>query len=186
MRNLWKRERKQGYWQKNFEKKDWGQRLIFSFIMSRFIIVPLTLFKKFPFQSTLLRDLRTLNPSERRSFKDFPAAVVHLAKRFSQLDFSETCKLEELKAEAIDFQIADTKDLPTDTDISIFWPDLHKSGSIGTTPVYAKRLVLVRALLSLPGSNADRERTFSMVWKIDTEDRSHLKCSTVASLLTLM
>ena len=38
-----------------------------------------TLVKKFPFGSTILCDLRILNPSERRTYKDFPAAVVHLA-----------------------------------------------------------------------------------------------------------
>lgn len=42
--------------------------------------------------------------------------------------------------------------------------------------------MLVRALLALPASNADSERCFSMVWKIDSEDRSHLHR---ASLLTL-
>ena len=42
--------------------------------------------------------------------------------------------------------------------------------------------MLVRAL---PASNADSERCFSMVRKIDSEDRSHLERSTIASLLTL-
>ena len=41
-----------------------------------------TLMKKFPFGSTVLCDLRILNPSERRTLKDFPAAVLCLAKQF--------------------------------------------------------------------------------------------------------
>ena len=50
---------------------------------------------------------------------------------------------------------------------------------------YECLLVLVRALLSLPASNAASETCFSMVRKIDTEERSHLDRSTVAALLSL-
>ena len=77
--------------------------------------------------------------------------------------------------EAIDFQMADAADLPEDTNIDT--GDLHNIKQIGsTTPLYANLLVLVRALLALPASNADSERSFSMVRKID---------SNIASLLTL-
>ena len=142
--------------------------------------------KKFPFHSTVLCDLRILNPSERRAYKEFPAAVLRLAIQFPQLGFSTTDKLEELKTEAIVFQMADAADLPEDTNIDTFWGDLHNIKQIGsTTPLYANLLVLVRALLALPASNADSERSFSMVRKIDSEDRSHLERSTIASLLTL-
>ena len=144
-----------------------------------------TLINKFPFGSPILCDLRILNPSERRTFKDFPAAVVHLAKQLPQLGLSGI--LEELKIEAIDFHMADAAHLPEATDdVDTFWAALHDIKHIGsTTPQYANLLVLVRALLALPASNADSERCFSMVWKIDSEDRSHLERSTVASLLSL-
>lgn len=38
-----------------------------------------TLLKKFPFGSTILCDLRILNPLEQRTYKGFPAAVLRLA-----------------------------------------------------------------------------------------------------------
>jgi hypothetical protein len=60
-----------------------------------------TLVKKFPFQSTLLSDLRILNPAYHLQYRDFPNAVVRL-KQFPQLQLSE--KLDQLKAEAVDFQ----------------------------------------------------------------------------------
>ena len=127
-----------------------------------------------------------MNPLERRTFKDLPAAVLRLAEQFPQLGLSTTCKLDELKTEAIDFQMADAADLPDDTGVDGFWAELHNIKEIGSTaPQYANLLVLVRALLSLPASNADSERCFSMVRKIDGEERSHLECSTIASLLTL-
>ena len=87
--------------------------------------------KKFPFHSTVLCDLRILNPSERRAYKEFPAAVLRLAKQFPQLGFSTTDKLEELKMEAIDFQMADAADLPEDTNIDT--GDLHNIKQIGST-----------------------------------------------------
>ena len=123
-----------------------------------------TLMKKFPFGSKILRDLRILNPSERRTFKDFPAAVLRLAKQFPQLGMSYTGKLEELKTEAVDC-IADAVDLPEDTDLDTVWAALHDIKQIGsTTPLYANLLVLVRALLALPASNAELTVSGAFQW----------------------
>ena len=70
----------------------------------------------------------------------------------------------------------DEEDLPNTSNI---WARRHQVKGPGSTePTYA-------ALLSLPASNADSERCFSMVKKIDSEDCSYLERSTVASLLTL-
>ena len=82
--------------------------------------------------------------------------------------------------------MAGTEDLPDTNDVGDFWARVHHIRGPGSTePTYSTLLVLVRALLALPASNADSERCFSMVQKIDSEDRSHLEHSTVASLLTL-
>lgn len=144
----------------------------------------IAIFKKFPFEPTLLSDLRVLNATERRSFEDFPNAVVRLAKELPQLKFTD--KLDELKTEAIDFQMADKADLPKVEDVDGFWAALHEIKEMGSaTPTYSNLLILVRALLALPASNADSERCFSMVRKIDTEERSHLHRSTIGSLLCL-
>ena len=83
-----------------------------------------------------------------------------------------------LKTEAIDFQMSGNEDLPDTDDVDEFWAALHEVVSPGSSePTFATMLILVR--------NADSERCFSMVRKIDSEDRSHLERSTVASLLTL-
>ena len=82
--------------------------------------------------------------------------------------------------------MADKVDLPQETHVDSFWASLHDVKQIGsTTPLYTNLLTLVRALLALPASNADSERCFSMVQKIDSEDRSHLERNTVAALLSL-
>lgn len=52
--------------------------------------------------------------------------------------------------------MADAADLPESTNVDTFWADLHNIKQIGSTaPLYANLLVLVRALLALPASNAD-------------------------------
>lgn len=140
------------------------------------------IFQKFPFSSTFLSDLRILNPSERLTYTDFPNAVVRLAKYLPQLQLCNE-RLDALKVEAIDFQMAD---LPQDTEVDAFWASLHNVKQIGTTtPTYNNLLTLVRALLSIPASNADSERCFSIVRKIDSEERSQLERSTVAALLAM-
>ena len=139
--------------------------------------------QKFPFKSTILHDLCILNPLERRTFKDFPAAVVRLANELPQLGLSD--RSTELKTEAIDFQVADATDLPENTDVDGFWAVMHTKQMETNAPCYTNLLILVRALIAIPASNADSKRCFSLVRKIDSEDRSHLERSTVASLLCL-
>ena len=129
-----------------------------------------------------MSDLRILNPSERLTYTDFPNAIVCLAKQLPQLQLCDD-KLDALKTEAIDFQMADREDLPGETDVDSFWASLQQIGS--PTPLYPNLLILARALLSLPASNADSERCFSMVRKINSEERGHLERSTVAALLSM-
>ena len=55
--------------------------------------------------------------------------------------------------------MADSADLPEHTDVDRLWAALHSVTQIGSTiPLYANLLVLVRALFSIPASNADSER----------------------------
>ena len=130
--------------------------LFFDHVRLFYSILVKTLIKKFPFTSTFLSDLRILNPSERLTYRDFPNAVVLLAKKLPQLQLCG--KLEALKTEAIDFQMANEADLPQETSVHAFWASLHDEKKFGsTTPMYSNLLTLVRALLALPASTADSE-----------------------------
>ena len=86
------------------------------------------------FKSTLLSDLRVLNPEERTTLSDFPNILVHLAKHFPQLELGD--KLDALRTETIDCWMAD---LPTSTDVDVdaFWASVHKIRTVDTDqPVY--------------------------------------------------
>ena len=120
--------------------------------------------------------------------------MVRLAKQFPQLGLNEGEQLEQLKTEAIDFFMADPAELPLadpaellhNSDVNTYWEAVHEIKEMGSTqPQYSNLLVLVRALLALLASNADSERCFSMIRKIDGEERNHLERSTVAALLSL-
>ena len=131
-----------------------------------------------------MSDLQVLNPSKRRTYSDFPNNVVRLAKQLHQLQLTD--KLNELKTEAIDFRMADAVELPTEDDVDSFSAAMHGVKGMGSaTPTYANLLTLVRALLVQPASNADSERCFSIVRRIDTKESGHLHCSTIGSLLCL-
>ena len=106
-------------------------------------------------------------------YKDFPNAVVYLTKELLQLQLTD--KLDELKIEAIDFRTADEVYLPQEDNMDVFWAALHEIKDMGSaTPTYSKLLTLVTALLALLASNSDSECCFSIVRKINTEERSHL------------
>ena len=82
--------------------------------------------------------------------------------------------------------MSDESDLPQEESIDAVWAGMHSLYGIGTTtPLYENFLILVRALLAFPVSNADSERCFSMIRKIDTEERIHLHGETIALFLCL-
>ena len=94
-------------------------------------------------------------------YRDFPNAVIHLANQLPQLQLQD--KLEDLRTEVVDFQMADEADLlqSDDHDADAFWPKMHNVRGMGSsTPTYSTLLVLIRALLALPSSIADSERCF--------------------------
>ena len=74
----------------------------------------------------------------------------------------------------------------TGTDADEFCASIHGTCTVNINrSVNSTMLMLIPALLALPASTSDSERCFPMVPKIDSEDRSHLECTTVASLLAL-
>ena len=68
-----------------------------------------------------------------------------------------------------------------------FWFFMGKMQKPGDTSQkrFSNLAGLCKTLLVLPHSNADPERLFSMVCKIDTEQRGSLSSSTVQDLLTV-
>ena len=81
------------------------------------------LVKKFPFKSSLLPDMKILNPEERVKNNDFANIVVRLAQQLPQLGLHD--RLDKLRTEALDFQMAT---LPACSDVDSFWSEMQNNG----------------------------------------------------------
>ena len=112
------------------------------------------LINKFPFNSSFLSDLRVLNPSERTTYRDLPNAVIRLANQLPQLQLRN--KLDDLKTEAVDFQMADEADLPPGDDVDDFWAKLHYVKGMGRT--YNTNLLIFACAGSCPSSPPSQQR----------------------------
>ncbi|XP_033757996.1 uncharacterized protein LOC117340342 [Pecten maximus] len=137
---------------------------------------------KFPFGDPTMKDLGFLNPSARSSKTS--DAVIRLIKRFPSLSTDEN--LQQLQDQFDDYMLSPDSDLPPITDdLDKFWGEMSKQKDVfcksDRFDVLSK---LAFALLSLPNSNADSERAFSMVRKITTDFRSDMNNDTLCALLS--
>ena len=142
---------------------------------------------KFPFKDKTISDLAFLDPRNR--VKTSSASIIRLTKRFLT-DNSD--KIDAIVAEFLSFQVAPDSQLPifdpkTDAAIDHFWSLMGKQTAIGdlSSLAYLNLSTLAKIVLVLPHSNADPERLFSMVGKIETQSRSLLSSSTTCDLLTV-
>ena len=130
---------------------------------------------KFPFENAILADLIVLDPSK------------------DDLDYSYIVRLSDtfcpsvdqggLKDEWEDYQLLSDDVKPKNNKTDIFWGELFQL----RTALGVKRFPLMEqvyaALLCLPHSNADSERVFSHVRKINTEYRKTMGVDTLTALL---
>ena len=157
------------------------------------------LIKKFPFQDTILKDLGIINPLQVRSYSI--NTVISLAKRFKQLQLDNSDSLDSLRDEFMDFILSpidsDLPDLSLDKyyytsatnekkpRAGMFWNDVSKIKTLDGSVRFPCLSRLMAGLLSIPVSNADSERGFSILRKIHTDQRPSLKPSTIASIMSI-
>ena len=162
------------------------------------------MFKKFPFGDTLLNDLGILQPQKTSSYQ--VSTVLRLAKKFPQIGLSTPECLNHLKEEFSDFLLSPSEMEPLITTYSAWepsfdpyraaetiekpragtiWWKVCQMKSLDGEPRFPCLFKLMAGLLSIPSSNADSERGFSMLRKIHTDQRSRLDHSTVVSLMSL-
>ena len=138
---------------------------------------------KFPFGDKTLADLQVLNPASRLQVS--VASVVRLAKRFTGMSSDD---IDPLVTQLRDYKTVQEEQLPAvDGDIVQFWARLGKVMMPGyaSQPCFPKLRELATILLVHPHANADPERLFSMVGKIETQQRGSLLPSTVRDLISV-
>lgn len=160
--------------------------------------------KKFPFGDSLLNDLGILQPNKASTYQ--VNTVIRLAKKFPQLELATPECLDHLKEEFSDFLLSPSEIQPLIATYSAwdpsfnsyraaekvekprpgaFWQKIAQMRSLDGEPRFPLLNKLMAGLLSIPSSNADSERGFSMLRKIHTDQRSNLDHSTVVSLMSL-
>ncbi|XP_048741220.2 uncharacterized protein LOC125655094 [Ostrea edulis] len=138
---------------------------------------------KFPFGDPVVCGLSLLNPNNRGDLP--PAAITDIARRFPNL-LSEK-DMYELEEEFLDYQTTPASDFCKSEGVCTdeFWGTiLQMKNKITLKPRFPMMQKLVSAVLTIPNSNADCERVFSVLKKIHTEMRSNLENSTVCALLS--
>ncbi|XP_060074370.1 zinc finger protein 862-like [Ylistrum balloti] len=141
--------------------------------------------KKFPFHDPVINKLQFLVPSSRDHVN--PADVVEIGKRFPSV--IQDGQLGTLEEEYREFQLCPDADLPKwedgKTPVDSFWGGIASCKTAVTRsmrfPILYK---LATSLCTLPNSNADCERVFSVLRKVQTDQRSLLDRSTLSALLT--
>ena len=142
---------------------------------------------KFPFSDGTLKELAFLYPPDRS--KTTITGLMHLAKRFTSFSVDDT---DNLIMEYRDYRACSDEQLPTvgsldqgSAAIDHFWYEMAQLKSVTDLSCYrfGTLSLLAKCLLVLPHSNADPERLFSMVRKIETDQRKRLDPSTICAVL---
>ena len=141
---------------------------------------------RFPFNDTLMKDLSVLHPDKAASFP--VSKIVGLAKRFPQIGLIDSVALNE---DFLDFTISlpsvvKYKSASGDAPRSgLFWSEVGKMTTLDGQPRFKHVHKLMAGILSIPVSNADSERGFSMLRKICTDQLSNLQQLTIVALMAM-
>jgi hypothetical protein len=157
----------------------------FSSVRKFYEVVTAKMLEKFLFKDPIVNCLKFLNPAMRRELP--PSTITDLARRFPSLVPKD--QWDQLEEEFMDFQITPALELPSfgeGTRPDVFWGEVTAMRNrINNTLRFPMLSKFVRAMIIIPNSNADCERIFSMVKKIQTDTWSRLNNSTVCALLTV-
>ena len=166
---------------------------IFTAVRNFFVASLKKMLQKFPFGDSLLKDLGILQPEKTASYS--VETVLGLAKRFPQLELADVISLDQLREEFTDLKLS-PEDLPSVTvyksaDLQLrprvcsFWSAVSNIKTLEGTDRFSLLCKLMFGLLSIPCSNADSERGFSILRKIHTDQRSNLDQTTIISLMSM-
>ena len=134
------------------------------------------LIKVFPFKSKTFQLLSILDPENVLSVS--VSSIDELCTTFAV-----SCE-DEVKMQFRDFS-ADSEAMPasTETDAVQYWLRIKSMKSSTGELMYKELANAVLQLLAIPVSNADGERVFSLVRRVQTDFRSSMSTETLSSLV---
>lgn len=152
----------------------------FLYVRKFYQAVVLKMMKKFPFKDTIIQDLGIIDPRNRGNVT--AETALNLAKRFKILDDED---LDALGDECHDLCVSPDDDLPSfeDQNINRFWLDMSRMKLANDQLRFPKLCSIITVAMTIPNSNAECERVFSHLKKIQTSFRSELSNDTISSIL---
>ena len=93
--------------------------------------------------------------------------VVKLSQSFPPLGLDE----DTLRDEFLEYQLQVDAEMPKHLQVDKFWGFMAQK-KITSERIFSNLAALMKSLLCIPHSNASNERTFSMMLKIVTENRT--------------
>ena len=149
--------------------------------------------EKNSYGDSLLKDFEIINPESVNTYS-FPT-VLSLAKRFPQIVWSESSKLDKLWEEFMDIKLSlvdhppiqqyKSADKSMRPQAGLFWWELSKLQTHDGQLRFPYLTKLTSGLLCIPVSNADSERGFSVLRKIHMDQRPSLNQESLIALMTI-
>jgi len=175
------------------ELDDYTLDRYFTAVENFYVSVTSKMFAKFPYEDKILQDLTFLNPVRAADTIE-KSAISRLAERFSVVEMENYDQLDD---EIADFQLSeselpeyvkediikDGKIIKKKTRVDEWWHlVINKKTVLGVQrfPLLSK---VLQAILTIPNSNSESERVFSMVGKVHTNYRSQMANDTLCALL---
>lgn len=165
------------------------RKLFFRGILDFYKAIASTVIKKFTFEDSVVDDVAVILP-ENQSKVTGPT-VLRLARRFPAAVSED--EFDALEEEALDYALAPHATMPSvhrengkptmSADLCAYWHEVGKLKTLDGKDRFPTLTQLAKCLLSLPVSNADTERVFSIVRKIITDYRTEMEQSTLCALL---
>ena len=151
------------------------KRLFCTGVLDFYKAVVSTIIKKFSFNDSVFDDIAILLPEKRSEVTG--AAVFRLARQFPAA-LSED-KFDCLEEEVLDYVLASSAVMPSvrrddgkptkSKELCAYWQEVGNMKTLQGEYSFPCLVLLAKCLLSLPVSNADTERVFSIVRKIITD-----------------
>ena len=149
-----------------------------------YIEAALQIQQRFPLNDDILKSLTVLNPDVINSTS--ANEITALATKFPNIIAHD--ELGQLDEEWRQLQFMDPADLPEFNgrrkDVAAFWGSISRMVDTSDNKRYPTLSKLMKSMLSLPHSNADVKRIFSLVVLVKTKHRNKLKTSTLDAILT--
>lgn len=166
------------------------KKQFFTGVLEFYKAVVSTILKKFSFNDSVVDDVAILLPENRS--KVTGAAVLRLARRFPAAVSEDN--FDCLEEEVLDYVLASSAVMPSvhkddgkptkSEELCKYWQEVGSMKTLQGDDRFPSLFLLAKCLLSLPVSNADTERVFSIVRKIITDYRTEMEQSTLCALLT--